>query len=259
MWRHLREPELVRRWFRWEDAELDERIRDDVVDAPDEHERTGDGTTTRTLTWPRSVLVVEARATTGSAAGVPATEAAATGAATAGRRAPGGGRTRLSVTRPSREGSHAAYDGVRDELDELWIASAQQLRFALGVQPGEERRTLAVIGLDAGTSRDRLLARAGLHGVRGVPVGGNVQARRPDGTLLGGTVWFKTDQQLGLHLHGITAALLVLQETPVASDPPNGAVNAVLNAYGVDDATFADVGARWSAWWSMAARGERVI
>ena len=84
-------------------------------------------------------------------------------------------------------GPRPLFDGVRDEIDEGWIAFAHQLQFALSIHPDQDRRTLSVFGLDAGERGNRLLDRAGLMGIHGVPVGGHVQARRPDGTLLGGT------------------------------------------------------------------------
>jgi hypothetical protein len=141
---------------------------------------------------------------------------------------------------------------VYDPIDEGWIQFAQQLRFALRAHRGQERRTLSVFGLDAGDRRDRLLDRAGLHGVRGIPVGGHVQARRPDGTLLGGTLVYKEEHQFGLQLHGITESFLVILETPVASHPPHGTVGAVLSTYGIDESTFAEVEERWSGWWSRS-------
>ena len=88
--------------------------------------------------------------------------------------------------------------------------------------------------------------------MRGIPVGGHVQARRPDGTLLGGTLVYKEEHQVGLQLHGITESFLVILETPVASHPPHGTVGAVLSTYGIDESTFAEVEERWSGWWSRS-------
>ena len=110
-----------------------------------------------------------------------------------------------------------------------------QLAFAVTVHPGEERRTLSVFGLDAGPPGDRLLDNAGIAGIRSVPVGGHVQARRPDGTLLGGTIDYMTPLQFGLRLHGISAIYFVIMETPAAAAPPHGTVNAILSTYGLDD------------------------
>jgi len=253
VWEHLRDPQLIRRWYGWDDPGLDAEIHRVFLDRHiEEHVFEGDkvfeqrpvegrriegDTTTRLLSWPHHKGdVVAVRSTVHEP-----------------------GHTHFIVTRPSHDGrSH--YDGVRDEGDERWIASAHQLRFALTVQPGQERRTLSVFGLDAGERTDRLIDRAGLHGIRGVPVGGHVQARRPDGTLLGGTLVYKEAQQFGLTLHGITESFLVIFETPVASHPPHGTVGAVLNTFGLDESTFEQVRERWSGWWRRSLpHGETAV
>ncbi|MDM7829943.1 hypothetical protein [Cellulomonas edaphi] len=226
VWKHLRDPELVRRWYRWDAPDLDEHVAAFVA-GTEGHDAAG----RHTLTWPNHDVL-----TLGPAGGHPEI-------------------THLSVTRRSHE--VAGFDGVYDYADAIWVAGAEQLRFAVTVQPGQPRRTLSVFGLDAGDRRERLLDRAGLHGVRGIPVGSNVQARRPDGTLLGGTLLHKSDELLVLHVHGITAALLVLVETPAASAPPHGTVGAVMSTYGLDDETFAQVESRWSDWWRMAGARPR--
>ena len=221
VWQHLRQPDLVRRWYRWDEPDLDEHVREFVAAA----EGRGEGTS-HTLTWHNHDVL-----TLRGVEGRP-------------------GVTQLSVTRSSHD-IHG-YDGVYDYADAIWVAGMEQLRFALAIHPNQERRTLSVFGLDAGDHRDRLLDRAGLHGVRGIPLGGNVQARRPDGTLLGGILLLKSDELLILDLHGITQSLLVLIETPAASAPPRGTVGAVLSTYGLDDETFEEVRTRWSAWWEMS-------
>jgi hypothetical protein len=221
VWQHLRQPDLVRRWYRWDAPDLDEHVRQFVGATEGRGEDTS-----HTLTWHNhdvlSVHGVEGRP----------------------------GVTHVSVTRSSHD--LAGYDGVYDYADAIWVAGMEQLRFALAIHPKQERRTLSIFGLDAGDHRDRLLDRAGLHGIRGVPLGGNVQARRPDGTLLGGILLRKSDELLVLDLHGITQSLLVLIETPAASAPPHGTVGAVLSTYGLDDETFEEVRDRWTAWWRMS-------
>jgi len=226
VWQHLREPYLIRRWYRWDSADLDAEIHRDFVERVAEGHVVEGRATTRTLTWPTHDVVTVRSSV----------------------EAPGG--THLTITRSSHE--LGSYDGLYDERDAVWTAAAEQLRFALVVQPGQERRTLSVFGLDAGDRRDRLMDRVGLHGVRGVPLGGNVQARRPDGTLLGATLIRKDPDLLVLSLHGITAALMVIEEVPAGSAPPHGTVGAVLSTYGLDDATFEQVQSRWSSWWRSA-------
>jgi len=226
VWASLRDPALVRRWYGWDHDGLDADARRFVDTAVETQDVIGDATI-HTLSWPS-----HDKLTLRSAAHEPH-------------------RTHLTVTRRSHEGM-ATFDGVRDEVDEAWIANAHQLQFALTVHPDQDRRTLTMFGLPSGDRKDRLLDRAGLVGIRGVPIGGHVQARRPDGTLLGGTLVYDTELQLGLRLHGISEMFLVLEETPAAHTPPHGTVDAILSTYGLDDETFEQVRERWSRWWEMA-------
>lgn len=126
VWAHLRDPALVRRWHAWEHAGLEDEIRALVTSAVETRDLEGDRAV-RTLTWPNHDAV-----TVAGSAHEPHT-------------------TRLTVTRPSHDRYSDDYDGVLDEHDERWLADAHQLRFALRVHPGQERRTLSADGLDAGT------------------------------------------------------------------------------------------------------------
>lgn len=228
VWAHLRHPDLIARWFRWDSPELPAAIRRTFVEEPTEGRTVVGDATTHTLSWPNKTVL----------------------SITAAAHEPG--RTHLVVTRSSHDSFVGTYDGVRDEVDEDWITNCHQLAFALEKHHGLDRRTLAVFGLDAGQRRERLIDSVGLHGVRGIPIGGHVEGRRPDGTLLGGTLVYRTEFQIGLQLHGITEAFLVVQETPSASHPPNGTLAAILSTYGVDDVTFLEVEERWMGWWRRA-------
>lgn len=227
VWEHLREPTLVRRWFGWERPGLDEEALA-FTRTPTERRDVDHDATTHTLTWPNhDVLAVSA------AAHQPH-------------------RTRLRVTRRSHDALAVQYDGNMDEVDEDWIANMHQLQFALGKQLGRDRRTVSLVDADAGPRTDRLLDRAGLHGAHGIPVRGHLEARRPDGSVLGGTVLYKTEHQLGIELHAITEALLVVREIPIGAHPPHGTVTAVLSVFGLDQPTLDEVAARWDAWWRDA-------
>lgn len=228
VWAHLRDPHLVRRWFGWDHDGLDDEIRQIFVDGPREHHTHEHGLTTRTLTWPHhDSLTVTARDDEPR-------------------------RTHVTIRRRSHD-ALAPFDGVYDEIDEGWIAFVHQLRFALEHHPGEDRVTLSVHGLDAGERRDPLLYRAGLHGVRGLPVGAHVEVTRPDGSRVGGTLAYRTAHQVGIHLHGIAESLLVLMLEPAGHHPPHGRVSAVLSTYGMDAATLDEARRRWAGWWDAVA------
>lgn len=229
VWEHLRDPVLTRRWFGWDADTLDAEIRQIFHTAVHEEHRHADGVTTRSLEFPHHDRLV----------------------VTAHDDEPR--RTRLALTRPSHDGL-AAFDGVFDEIDEGWTQFLQQLAFALEVHPGEDRVTLSAHGLDAGGREDPLLLRAGLHGVRGLPLGAHVDVTRPDGSRLGGTVRYRTEHQVGVHLHGIAESLLVLVLRPAAAHPPHGTVDATLSTYGLDDAVLAEARRRWAGWWGAPQR-----
>lgn len=227
VWEHLREPTLVRRWFGWERPGLDEEILAFTRD-PAERRDVEHDATTHTLSWHNhDVLSVSA------AAHEPHL-------------------TRLRVTRRSHDALGEQFDGNMDEADEDWIVNMHQLQFALSKQLGRDRRTLSIVDADAGPRNDRLLDRAGLHGAHGIPVHGHLEARRPDGSVIGGTVLYKTEHQVGIELHAITEALLVVRQTPVGTHPPHGTVTAVMSVYGLDDSTFDEVAGRWQGWWRGA-------
>lgn len=222
-WAYVRQPGLIRRWWGWNRPSLDEDIhemfcRDAVVQRPDSTLPVG------WLRWHnRDRLEVR------------------------------GGIARPHATILVRRPEHvllATYDGVRDAVDEQWVTWLHNLRFALTDHVGEERHAFAVHGVD-GERPDRLLYRVGLHGARGVPVGGAVEIRRPDGTLLGGTLEYCGPHQFGVRLRGHGDSLLVVQVVPPVSHPPRGAVNAIWSVWGADDDEVAQLHDRWRTWWHL--------
>jgi hypothetical protein len=229
-WAHLRQPELIRRWYGWDDPDLD-----DVVAQVFGHEaivqRADSGLPVGWLRWHNHDRI-EAH---GGWGGAP--------------------RTTITVRRPDHA-LLASYDGVRDEVDERWITWLHQLRYALTHHLGEERHSFAVRGLD-GDRPDRLLYRVGLHGARGVPLGGAVEVHRPDGSVIGGTLEYCAPHQFGVALRGACGSLLVVQLVPPASHPPNGAVNAFWSTYGLDDETLDAARERWHSWWRTPVLARR--
>ena len=106
VWRALREPAEIRRWFGWDYDGFEEEIRQIFVEGAtvDDEARvldTGDG-----------AIALEDR----------------------------GDRTVVRVTRAAPAGR----DGVYDEVDEGWLTFVQQLRFYLERHPGKERTTVHV-------------------------------------------------------------------------------------------------------------------
>lgn len=230
VWRHLREPELVRRWFGWERDGIDEEIGETFGVRPVASETSSvGGGHVRALAWPRGDRLMLTPVAGESHH-----------------------RSHLSVQRNAHDGL-TTFDGVHDPRDEAWIAGAHQLKFALEEHVGAERHTVVMRDMDAGPLRDRLIDRLGLHGLRGIPVGGHLQAELPDGSMIGGQVLYKSQYQVGLRLYAEQSALLVLMETPAGSRPPHGLLTAVLSLYEVADADVARILGRWASWWGGAA------
>jgi uncharacterized protein YndB with AHSA1/START domain len=222
VWRALRDPAEIARWFGWDYEGLHEEVdtffvKQAVEGVDAEHHRAltmknGD----------RLALVVE------------------------------GEKTRITVTRRTHEAldRHESYDGLYDAVDEGWISFVHQLRFYLEKHPGVGRRTLSALGLPMGPRNDSLLDRLGLLAVRGTPVGAAYSATRPpDNRPMGGQIWYRTELQTGMTLASeFGEALLIIARVPSGTRPPHGEVNLVLNTDGLDDADFAGVQERWDRW-----------
>ncbi len=221
-WAHLRRPELIRRWYGWDRPSLDEDIRRRFLD--DAVAQRSEGLPIGWLRWHNHDRL-EVRGTAR--------------------------RSTITLRRPGHV-LLASYDGVRDEVDECWITWLEQLRFALAEHNGEDRHSFAVRGL-TGERPDRVLYRVGLHGARGVPVGGAVEIRRPDGTLLGGSLEYAGAHQFGVRLLGHGGSLLTVQLVPAESHPPTGAVHATWNLWGLRPEELEDVRERWATWWRLPA------
>jgi uncharacterized protein YndB with AHSA1/START domain len=104
VWRALREPTEIRRWFGWDYDGLEDEIRFIFAEA--------------------STADDEAMVLDGGPGGTIALEAQ-------------GERTVVRVTRPVPEGDY-------DEVNEGWLTFVQQLRFYLERHPGRDRRTVHV-------------------------------------------------------------------------------------------------------------------
>ena len=109
VWRALREPAEIRRWFGWEYEGLDEEIRFIFV----QEAKADEATRTSRRRARAATIALEDR----------------------------GDRTVVRVTRAAPAGS---WDGIYDEVNEGWMTFFQQLRFYLERHPGQERRTLHV-------------------------------------------------------------------------------------------------------------------
>lgn len=219
VWRALRDPAEVRRWFGWDYAGLEDEIELIFSSASaSEADHTiqfgeWEGASDRIVLEPRDAKTV------------------------------------VRVVRSAPTGA-TGWEGIYNDVVEGWITFMQQLRFALERHHGEDRRTVYLSGrakADAG----RLPANAlGLNGVAGVSVGQPYSTKTAIGDTLAGQVWFRTEHQLGLSVSDYGDGLLVVARQPATDKAPFGGGSVVLTTYGLDDRAFEGLQRRWTDWWA---------
>jgi uncharacterized protein YndB with AHSA1/START domain len=221
VWRALRDPELIRRWHGWhydKEGGLDEEVRiiyqDGVTEDPD-------GLGFELSDHDRFSLHPTAEGTI------------------------------VRVTRPPRSdtGEWAAY---YEDINEGWQTFLEQLRFAVERHQLAERCTIVLDGtLHSGAS---VVDALDLSDVAMLPPGSPYRAAIPTGEEICGQVWARRSRQLAITVDDYGDGLLVLAEQPRSAHRPDGGALVVLTAYGIDDASFETLRARWSRWWASAAQ-----
>jgi uncharacterized protein YndB with AHSA1/START domain len=147
--------------------------------------------------------------------------------------------TRVTLTRAPR-GVNPDWDAYYGEITEGWITFLHQLRFAVERRPGAVRRTLFFNGTNKlGRSLEREL---------GLPAGGTFEANLV-GEHVKGETWYRAEHQFGVTVDAWGDGLLVLSSVGPFDSRPDGIAMAILSTYGLDDARFADLTRRWTAWW----------
>lgn len=194
VWRALRDPAEIRRWFGWEYDGLEAEIEGIF----------------------RPAMASEADGTLDTGAGRFELE-------------PRGGSTIVRVIMP---------DAGEDSVEQGWITFAQQLRFALERHRGQDRDTVYLPGDPA--------APLGLDGLADLAAGERYATSMPTGERLAGTVWFRSEHQLGLTVDAWGDGLLAVSTAP-------GGGSAVLTTYGLAAGELAALRERWVAAWRPAA------
>jgi uncharacterized protein YndB with AHSA1/START domain len=172
VWRALREPVEIRRWFGWDYPGLDDEIRVLFVSGASVSEAD------RTVDFGEGLFVLEPR----------------------------GEHTVVRVTRAAPAG--AGWNGIYDPINEGWMTFVQQLRFALEHHPGEERRTLRLTGETGPKPAERL----GLSDIASIRAGQRYETSIPPSEILAGEVWFRSEHQIGLTVDRYGDGLLVVTE-----------------------------------------------
>ena len=215
VWRALRDPEELRRWFGWEYAGLAEEV--DLIFGPETVATDADHTLRFGGMPDRYTLEAHGNHTI----------------------------VRLIRSAPVTDPS---WTGIYDDVAEGWLTFTEQLRFMLERHHHQERRTLYLNGR-AKTAVPLPAQALGLDSVMAVPTGHRYTAKTTMGETLEGAIWFRSPYQLGLTVDAYGDGLIIVGTRPTTAKSPHGGGNVVITTYGLDDATFAALRDCWIAWW----------
>lgn len=152
-----------------------------------------------------------------------------------------GDRTLVRVVRSRPANS---WSDVFDGMVEGWISFTWQLAFALERHVGQTRRTLFLSGSPRQDGLGRIALGLDAAGAPGEPWAG------PLGPETGaGQVWFVARHQTGVTVDAWGDGLLIVVDEPPSEKKPQGSTMLTLTTYGLSDADFAALEARWTAWW----------
>jgi hypothetical protein len=212
VWRALRDPAELKRWFGWDAEGLAEEIEDIFVT----HAVADEGAQTLRFDDIPDRFEIEPRGADGS------------------------------VLRLFGEPTDDhAYDGMH----EGWTTFLAQLRFALERHPGEDRRTLYLTGQSSEPAAQTVMQALGLAQLAEVPIGDDYEVRGADGAVsLTGQLWARSARQTAITVGGGTG-LLVAAQLPADERPPHGGATALITSYGLDDDEFQRVRHSWTDWW----------
>ena len=231
VWRALRDPDEIVRWFGWEYPGIEDEI------ALIFHGEVGEG-----VDLPEAIdteIEVDDEART-----------LRTGPHRISVEATGDGAT-VRVTRVMDVGDAGweAFHSQIDAIEEGWRTFFHQLAFAIDHHPGQPRRTVFGMGLLPGPDP---LATLGFGPALATPVGERYEVTTAPGDTIGGTVWFRSDHQVGLTVDAWGDGLLVAAAVPGGTDEATTAMT-IASTYGLDDEALAALEARWSTWWETHA------
>lgn len=152
----------------------------------------------------------------------------------------------LRVVRAAPEGE--SWEGVYEDITEGWISFVEQLRLGIERHGLGPRRTIFLTG-SAKAGGSGPIAALGLGNFRATGDGKPYTAALPTGDRVEGEAWHRTPWQIGLTVPQWGDGLLIVTDKSVTERAPQGRGTVVLTTYGLSDAEFDALRARWSAWW----------
>lgn len=215
VWTALRDPEQIRKWFGWDAETLKEEIDfiflQHAAEEPNHRLQFGE--------WEGAAHRIELEAE--------------------------GDKTRLRVVRSG--GAPGDWDSVYEDITQGWVTFMEQLRLALEQHPGAERRTLFLSGAaKAGVGEPSAALELSTAGA----VGSGYDAELATGGTASGNIWHKTHFQTGYTVREWGNGLLVVTDKGVSENRPHGGGSVILTTYGLSEADFSALKARWEAWWA---------
>ena len=154
--------------------------------------------------------------------------------------------TRVSITRAALDHNSewAAWD---EDITQGWLTFLQQLRFALERHPHGKRRTLFLqVPGGPGSAIEKL-------GLSDVPAPGNEYTLTlPTGEEISGKVWYRSNHQVGLTVHGYAehgdGLLIVADQPKIADVRPDGGSLAIISTYGLGAGRLDAIRSSWDSW-----------
>lgn len=216
VWRALREPAAIQRWFGWDADTLEKEIEVIFID----YARASESDRTIYFEGMSDRIELEAR----------------------------GSDTVVRIVRPAPT-ADTDWDEIFEDETQGWIAFVNQLRLALERHAGERRRTLYFSGSPREAGSPLTAARLGLPAAA---IGERYAIETPVGDQLAGEIWHRGRHQIGVTVDGWGEGLLVVMDRPPCDRAPTGTSQAILTTYGLSDPTFADLEERWTRWWNQS-------
>ncbi|MBT2531231.1 SRPBCC domain-containing protein [Arthrobacter sp. ISL-48] len=154
--------------------------------------------------------------------------------------------TQVSVTRAALDHNSewAAWD---EDVTQGWLTFLEQLRFALERHPHGKRHTsLFEIPGGSGSAIEKL-------GLSEVPKPGeNYELTLGTGEEISGKVWYRSNHQVGLTVHGYAEhgdGLLIVADQPVMEEiRPDGGALVIVSTYDLGAAKLESLRALWQGW-----------
>jgi hypothetical protein len=161
-----------------------------------------------------------------------------------------GNQTIVRVIR-SAPAEDAGWSGIYDDVFEGWTTFFQQLKFALERHRGQDRATLFLNGRAKDAATSHPIDAMGLAPLWVVPAGERYRVQAKTGDTLEGTIYFRSPYQLGLTVDGVGDGLLILAIRPRTEKSPHGGGTVLLTTYGMKADALAALRKRWSEWWKQ--------